>query len=236
MSKRSRHESGKGTVATGEKTRTRKKGKSTSSTPKVDIQQAVERAMEKAHKKKAHFVDLALAGRACDTTGSIALIATMAQGASQSQRVGKRAQYKSLQMRGQIQVGTTTTITDATVLIVYDRKPTGLLPGITDILNTVSSNSFNNDVNAGRFKIVRRFDYALAGNITTPATGMEVVNADEYIDLRNMEVEFGNLATGAIGDITKGALYVVTCGITAAGTAAATANLGFRTRFFDLEG
>lgn len=199
------------------------------------FQGAVAQAVIQEKKRNAHFVDLAYASYAMDTTGAIVLLATIAQGASQSQRVGKKALYKSVQFRGNATAGSTGTLQDGTAMIVYDRDPTGVLPNITDILNTVTSVSFNNDTNSDRFKIVRRWDMCFAGNSATPTTGLEIHSFDEYVDLRNMEVQFGNLATGAIGDIKKGALYFVTCGAGAAGTAAPIVNMGARIRFIDLE-
>lgn len=199
-------------------------------------QRQVQAAVNSVKKRNAHFVDLAAAAYVLDTTGSITLLATIAQGVSDSQRVGKKAAYKSVQVRGSVASGTTATLNDVSLLIVYDREPTGALPNITDILNTANSRSFNNDTNSDRFKIVRRIDKVLIGNSTTPATGVESFNLDEYIDLKGMPIQFGNAGTGAIGDIKKGALYLVTVGNIAAGTAAASATLGFRTRFFDTEG
>lgn len=187
-------------------------------------------------KKSAGYVDLAYVGYNCDTTGTITLLATIAQGASVSQRIGKKAMYKSLQMRGLISSNATTTVADAAVLIVYDREPTGSMPLITDILNTAHSASFLNDNNSERFKIVRRFDFTLTGNATTPATGNEATSVDEYIDLKGLPVQFKSAATGAIGDLAVGALYLVTVGNIVAGTAAAQAALGFRTRFYDVDG
>lgn len=199
------------------------------------FQGAVAQAVIQEKKRNAHFVDLASATYGCDTTGSITLVATIAQGASQSQRVGKKALYKSVQFRGSIYAGASGTVSDVAILLVYDREPTGLLPGITDILNTVNSKSFNNDTNSDRFKIVRRWDAVLTGNSTAPATGNEIQSFDHYVDLRNLPVLFGNLATGAIGDIKMGALYLVTCGSNALGALAPTLECGARTRFIDLE-
>lgn len=184
--------------------------------------------------KDTGYVDLAAANYNCDTTGSIALIATIAQGASVNQRVGKKIVLKSLQCRGHIRAGTTGTFSEAAILIVYDRRPQGSLPAITDILNTANSRSFNNDANSGRFQILKRIDTVLTGNSVTPATGNEIKNCDFYLDLKKRPVEFMAAGTGAIGDISEGALYVVSVGTDVAGTTAPFAPLGFRTRFIDV--
>jgi len=199
------------------------------------FQARVDKAVINEKKRNAHFVDLAQATYAMDTTGSITLVATIAQGASQSQRVGKKALYKSCQFRGICTSNTATVVADGACLLVYDRDPTGGLPNITDVLNTVTSASFNNDTNSDRFKIVRRWDFVFCGNTTAPSTGMEVHSFDHFVDMRNMEVQFGNLASGAIGDIKKGALYFITCGGNGPGTTAPVCTMGCRTRFIDLE-
>lgn len=179
------------------------------------------------------FVDLAPATYACDTTGSITLIATIPQGSSVNERNGKKALYKSLQFRGVMQSNSATTIADTAYLIVYDKRPTGTLPSITDILNTVSAQSFNNDNNSGRFRILKRHDQVLIGNSTTPTTGQEAQQGDFFLKLNGLPIVFKSAGTGAIADIEEGALYLVTVGNQAAGTGAAILNGGFRTRFID---
>lgn len=183
--------------------------------------------------KETGYVDTASAAYALDTTGAIALISTIAQGTSVNQRVGKKVLLKSLQIRGAAQQGSTATLNDCAVLIVYDKRPTGSLPAVTAILDTANSNSFNNDSNSGRFKIVRRWDFCLSGNSATPATGNEIKDMSQYIPLNGLPLVFKAATTGVIGDIEEGALYVVTVGATGAGTAAASAQLGFRLRFVD---
>lgn len=184
--------------------------------------------------KETGFVDLALAAYACDTTGSLTLIATVPQGASVNQRVGKKIALKSLQCRGSLVVNTATTLVDTAVLIVYDKRPTGALPTITDVLVTANSESMNNDANSGRFRILKRLDMVLMGNSTTPATGQESKELDFWLDLKGASCVFKAAGTGAIADIEEGALYLITVGNVAAGTSAATAGLGFRTRFYDV--
>lgn len=182
------------------------------------------------------YVDLALASYAADTTGTITLVATIAQGASVNQRIGKKVTYKSVQIHGQVYAGTAGTVTQATCLLVYDKRPTGSLPNITDVLNSASTFSFNNDTNSGRFRILRRWDFELLGNITTPATGLEGQPFHEFVNLKGYPVTYKAAGTGAIGDIEEGAVYFITVGVTAAGTGAASVSAGFRTRFLDVPG
>lgn len=198
------------------------------------VRQATARMSGRVLSKETGFVDLAQAAYACDTTGSITLLATVAQGSSVNQRVGKKAVWKSLQCRGTIQSNAATTTADSAVIVVYDKRPTGTLPAITDVLVAANTAAMNNDANSGRFQILKRIDLQLIGNTTTPATGKEAFTADFFLDLKKRPVTFKAAGTGAIADIEEGALYLITVGNIVAGTAAAVAALAFRTRFIDV--
>jgi len=186
--------------------------------------------------KETGFVDLASANYNLNTTGSIVLIPTIAQGASVNQRVGKKIKLKSLACRGMVYNDTAALYNDCCILIVYDRRPTGSLPAITDILVAANSSAFNNDANSGRFQIMKREDFMLIGNENVGAfTDSQAESADFYLSLRNLPCTFKAAGTGAIGDIEEGALYLVTVGSTSgAGNTGASAFLSFRTRFIDV--
>ena len=164
------------------------------------------------------------------------LLNTVAQGAGVTQRVGKKIVLKGLQCRGNLQNGSTANSNDVAFMIVYDKRPTGALPSITDILNTATSTSMNNDANGGRFSILKRWDEILIGNLTAAANYTEAVvkSCDWYLPLNGKATVYKAAGTGAIGDIEEGALYLVTVGQVAAGTAAAVMRAGFRLRFIDV--
>lgn len=185
-----------------------------------------------AASKETGYLDTALAGYACDTTGSLTLLNAVPQGAAVTQRIGKKIEMKSLQARGIVQNGTTAIVNDIAYLIVYDKRPTGTLPAITDVLVSVSSFSMNNDNNSGRFKIVKRVDQNLIGNAGA-LTESTAQDADWFCSLKGLETVYKALGTGAIADIEQGALYLITVGNVAAGTAAATLFESFRLRFMD---
>jgi len=185
--------------------------------------------------KARGYVDLAKATYNLNTTGSIGLIATVAQGAATTQRIGKRIQLKSVQVRGMCYVDTTAVINHWAVMVVYDNKPTGTLPAITDILDSASSYSFTKNDNQGRFSILMRRQGVLIGNGSTPVTGGEAVDLNEFVKVNRPSV-FKSAGTGAIGDIEEGALYYITVGNAASGTADGQADIGFRTTFKDLQG
>jgi len=199
------------------------------------VRQAKMNAMpvQRANVNDKGFKDLVAAGYAMDTTGTITLIATIAQGASVNQRVGKKIMYESIQIRGRFANNSATTVSDVAFIIVYDKRPTGSLPAITDVLVTAHPASFNNDDNSGRFQIVRRVDHVMTGNITAPATGKEAVDYSDFIKFRR-PATYKSVGSGAIGDIEEGALYAITVGNVAPGTGASEATLGYRVRFSDV--
>jgi len=179
------------------------------------------------------YVDLAVATYAMDTTGTVTLLGTISQGAAVTQRVGKRIVWKSVQCRGNIINSSTATTNDVAYMIVYDKRPTGSLPTITDILVSASTFSMNNDNNSGRFSILKRVDEQLVG----PSTGLNpfcAKIADFYLKIKDLPCVYKSAATGGIGDIEQGALYLVTVGEVAAGTAAASGRFAFRVRFRDI--
>lgn len=187
--------------------------------------------VRRATPQEVNYVDLASAAYGMNTTGGIVLIATMAQGASVNQRIGKRAFYKSLLIRGIVAANTNTSITDCCWMIVYDKRPTGALPAITDILTAINTTAFMNDNNTARFEVIRRKDFVIIGNSTTPTTGMEAINVDEFIPLNKRPITFESAGTGAIGDIDSGALYFLAFSGSVAGTSAPNMTVAFRTRF-----
>lgn len=184
-------------------------------------------------KRETGYVDLASQTAPMNTTGSIGLLATVAQGAAVNQRVGKKIRWESIQLRGFVQAASACVITKVSMIIVYDKRPTGSLPAVTDVLVSPSSNSLNNDNNSGRFQILRRVDWVIAGSSTAPISTDSCIQVlDEFIKVRRPGI-FKSAGTGAIGDIEEGCLYALWVG-DKTGTAAGTVVFDCRVRFTDL--
>lgn len=184
--------------------------------------------------KETGFVDLGNTNYNGNTTGSIALVATVPQGTTVNSRVGKKILWKGIQIRGQVSGDTTTLITVCAAMLIYDKRPQGSLPAITDILNSATQNSFLNDANSARFTVLKRWDWSVVGNAAASNLADTSIYAiDDYIKLKGKKCIFKAAGTGAIGDIDEGAIYIVTVGNAAAGTGDAVISLGFRTRFWD---
>lgn len=201
------------------------------------FQAAVKANMQKANRRGFLYKDVASAVYALNTTGSVTLIpATLAQGVSQQQRIGKKIMWKNIQVRGYVNANPTTTVTHGAWFLVYDKRPKqSAVPSLTDILVSANSLDFTNPDNHDRFSILCRRQYVFAGNSAAPTTGKEIYDVNEFIKV-NRECVFMSAGTGAIGDIEKGALYLVTVGQSAAGTTDADANLAIRVTYKDIEG
>jgi len=171
-----------------------------------------------------------------DSSATLQLLNTIPQGAATTQRVGKKARMKSLQIRGHIRVSNSTDTHHGAVILIYDKRPTGSLPTPTDVLLTHTADSLNNDQNAPRFRILRRWDFSFCGSVTNGMTDSSMVILDEFVKLKNLPVVYKAAGTGGIGDIEQGALYILTTGdpgTVIGGTAAVLAG-NCRLRYTDM--
>jgi len=200
-------------------------------TPKTIKQRAVTAFPLFINRHLNKYFDIAAAVYAFDTTGSITFLPLPTNGDTIATTSGNRAQYNALEFRGIAASNTTTTVAGGAMMIVYDKFPRGVLPAVTDVLLSVSPFAFQNVTYRDRFEILYRRNFDFAGNITAPTTAE--VNYRVYGTLRvNRPVTWASAGIPTtIGAIVKGALYFITVGDTAAGTAAAQINLAFRHQF-----
>lgn len=184
----------------------------------------------------AKYFDKAGAVYACNTTGSITHLDVVPQGSTVNTRDGKAYKIRSVQVRGYFYADTTTTTTVAVAYMIWDRQPNKVLPAITDIFDSISSDSFAKRENKVRFVILKKWVKGIAGNITSPTTGKEIQPVEKWLRMPDGAVAQCTTAdtTGVITNRINGALYLVTMGATAAGTADANVFLGFRINFSDL--
>jgi len=170
-------------------------------------------------------------GALLNTAGSVGLLTTIAQGTSQQERVGKRVRLTSLHLRGVLSVGTTVSVQPlyATLLVVFDRDPTGILPGIFDILSNspvavTAALAHSNDVNSTRFRVVMRRTYTLDPIMQHP------VAIDEFLDLKGLYTVYGSATTGVLGNIKQGALYYAAAALQDPATPTENLTLALSTR------
>lgn len=185
---------------------------------------------------EAKYVDVAAFAYAANTTGSIGHVSIVPTGTTVNSRDGKNFRCTSVQVRGYWKADTTTTTSSGMALLVWDRQPNKALAAITDIMDTTASTAFIKRENQQRFKIIRKWRYCATGNSSTPATGKELYDIDDYIKLPAECVASCTTAdtTGAIGNRISGALLFLTMGDTAAGTADLDCNVAIRTNFVEV--
>jgi len=188
--------------------------------------------VSKAEKK---YIDATFAG-ALNTTGTIQLIGNVAQGASQSQRIGRKICLKSIQIHGHLDSDTATITNHGRFMLIWDKQPNASLPALSDIFETaVDANAFVKDAQKDRFVVLKDKHWAFAGSIATAASVMTSKTTyvfKYFARLPNLETVYSG-ATAAIGDITSGALYAIAVGSTAAGTADANCSFNIRIRYLD---
>lgn len=176
------------------------------------------------------------AGGEYNTTGTIQLInGGIALGNDIVTRNGNKIFLKNLQCKGRVLPNATTTLAFCRSLIVYDAQSPGTLPGITDILTTASDNAFKNTDNRDRFVVLKDEKFAVCGNATTAGqnTGATGYAVDWFFPINRM-MTFGTAGTGVIGDIRYGAIYHVTVGSVAQGTADGDFQGNFKITFVDV--
>jgi len=195
----------------------------------------------RAERPEKKTVDIALSNLRYSSDAAVANclqhISLIPQGNTSITRVGKSCILKALAMRGRISAGTASVYEKCASMLIWVRSPNlaATLPAIAEILATQSPDSLTNRDNANKFKILRRWDHIVTGNLTAPATGNEFHNFEEYIPLKNLECQWKkDDTTGVIASCTKGALLFFTVGLNVYGaTTTPLFNGNFRLYFED---
>jgi hypothetical protein len=166
---------------------------------------------------KFHDVDVDDAAVATNgsilNSGSVNLIA---QGVTESTRVGRKAVIRSINWRWNLKKAATTAGSNASEsirLILYlDKQCNGAAAGVTDILESDNYQSFNNLANKGRFKILMDKEITMnalsgGGDGTTEDYGAVERNGSYYKKC-SIPIEFSS-TTGAITEIRSNNLGVL---------------------------
>ncbi len=164
-------------------------------------------------------------------TGSshIVHVNVIPQGSADNQRTNRKIYLKSLQLRGVMEASGNNAPPGSgpsdgwsrptSLVIIYDARPTGTLPATTDIFIQNDAFSMLNPDNSTRFRVLWRQDETLTGTRYVGQDALDtskdnsVKQIDKFLDLRNREAVYGTDGTGGIGDVDKGALYLVALGI-----------------------
>ncbi len=156
---------------------------------------------------KFHDLDINDASVAANGTIAEDSVLTIAQGTTESERIGRKVIVKSISWRWNLllSVATSSANVDETVrLILYqDKQTNGATATVTGILETDDYQSFNNLSNKSRFRTLMDRTYDLnatvgAGDGTTNTFGNWQVNDSVFLNV-NIPIEYDNSATtGAI--------------------------------------
>ncbi len=164
---------------------------------------------------KFHDVDLddATVAAGAIVTPSINLIA---QGTTESQRIGRKCTIRSINWRFSLLLSpaTASAATSDTLRIIMflDKQCNGATAANTDVLESASYLSFNNLANKGRFRTlmdrVYNINSAAGGGDGTTEDYGPVDISDSFFKKCNIPIEF-NSTTGAIGEIRSNNIGVL---------------------------
>jgi len=145
------------------------------------------------------------------------LLNTIPQDASPTGRIGKKCLITGVAIRGMSTNNTVLAIDKVTLLLVYVRNnnQAATLPAWAEILAAQTSNALTNRDNASKFKILRRWDYKILGDLdsTTPTCDTLQIT-EEFVKFKKpLECMWTNAGTaGTIGQFEKGSLILMTVG------------------------
>lgn len=156
------------------------------------------------------------------TTGTIAVVNAMAQGADFDERIGNKIVMKGLEWRLRLQNEVNMTVgktQHVRFMVVYDKQTNGALPAIGAVLTSIAVNSFKEVANRDRFLILKdqlvKFNTGGIESLTSAGIVDEVHHG--FIPLRGLQCTY-NAAAAGIGSIATGAIYVIVIGVINAGT------------------
>ncbi len=146
-----------------------------------------------------------------------------------------KVQLTGIYYKGWVENGATCVNSTVRLAIVHDKRPTGSLPAITDIYETIDANTRRNELGFGRFTVIKEWDCMLKGQGTAGTENPQENYIKRLKGGKKIKI-FTRYkgATGGIGEITQGALYLVTMGDKASVSAGSDADMYFRIHFKDI--
>ncbi len=157
------------------------------------------------------FHDLDIDDGVIATGGTIAedSCVVIAQGTTESTRLGRKVTVKSINWRFDVTLPTTATAADTSdvvrIILYLDKQTNGATAAVLDILESANYQSFNNLANKSRFRTLMDRTYNLSspagsgrGTTDTLSYG-EMVIQDSFFKKCNIVIEYDNSGTdGAI--------------------------------------
>lgn len=179
------------------------------------------------------YKDIASATYVMDTTGDLTLLNDIAQGTDYDELLGLKATMRSIKITGFINFNTPASGASqlCRIIIVYDKSSNGNAPTVSNILVASTSISEKNLFNRERFITLLDQVYALDKR---DGTQDRVIPVSIYRDVTKMGLVLQKKAgAGGIGNITSGAIYMLTIGSAGAGVTAGQITCTTRVRFVD---
>lgn len=168
------------------------------------------------------FHDLDVDDAVVATGGTIAedSCVTIAQGLTESDRIGRKCTIKHIGWRFAVSIPATATGgssgTDVVCVMLYqDKQTNGGAATVAGILESADFQSFNQLANKGRFRVLMDREYVVeppsaAGNGTANDFNEGIVT-DTFFKAVNMPIEYDNSATdGSIGTVRTNNIGVLT--------------------------
>lgn len=195
-------------------------------------------------------VDIPATATTLNSTAQANLLNGIVQGAAFYQRLGNRFAMKACLLKATIYPLRTATQLNEIVrfVLVYDRQANGAAPTYTDIIQSrdnaggTSSTTFDNANIDKKSRYMILWDWwqpittqTVTGAVVTnvgPQANAQVFKIQKLIPLPNLLTQCDG-ATGGIGDIETGSLYLFTVGSTAAASEAFTCSFSNRLFFYD---
>lgn len=160
---------------------------------------------------EAKFIDTAVSINPV-STGTITLLTAIATGDDDSNRNGNSILGKDVSSRIQLTLNASATATYIRLMLIVDKQCDGVLPAVTDVLQTASTVSPLNKDFSNRFVVIRDKLYSL-----------DTVSSRTLTDRMYSKVSFHlhyDGATAAIADCKENQLYLLTISSEATNTPA----------------
>lgn len=166
---------------------------------------------------------------ACDSGTAVQLLNGCARGDDINERVGRQITMKSIQIKFNTKVTTSTGVDQRhRIVIVYDKQTNAAAAAWTDVFVSADTMALRNLENRSRFVIL--YDKM----ITLNASAESGSSALRSIYLRcNLPVTFNSGDAGTVADIVTGSLYLMVIGSEGAGATAGSMYGRSRIRYVD---
>lgn len=188
------------------------------------------------------FLDTTVAdATSINDAGTMILLNGMAQGTSQSTRIGNKMTMSSIQGRYQVFNGTTQTGSSCCRIIVfYDTQSNAAAPAINDLLSDTTagqrSTSPLNLANRDRFRVVYERTW-IPGNAFSGVMDEGVIEGfldfNQFYKKIRLDTIYNNTSGGTVADIQTGALFCWIYADIGAGTGSPRWQATFRLRYVD---